>query len=206
MGKLTKEQKEAIAWCDFVAGLATAELGPVSFAIGAAASIAYYKDKVANDDWPKIELKPGSIPSKSNNLGVLHNLTCEHYLVSEYPDVNFRDIIYTASKVRPDLTEELHNISEEYFIEKVEWAKAQKTSTTKEQLTLITGIISLQGEDTETVNNSLNNIKDVNEYMWIANIDDLIKKVASFELTEIVKDYFTNSLEILKLSYILWGE
>lgn len=42
--------------------------------------------------------------------------------------------------------------------------------------------------------------------MWIANIDDLIKKVASFELTEIVKDYFTNSLEILKLSYILWGE
>ncbi|WBV56328.1 hypothetical protein PFY10_19245 [Chryseobacterium daecheongense] len=42
MAELTRQQKEAIAWADVVAGLMTAETGFVSLFIAAAASMAYY--------------------------------------------------------------------------------------------------------------------------------------------------------------------
>jgi hypothetical protein len=50
---LTRDQKMAIAWADYFAGLASAGLGAISFAIGAAASTAYY--------WTKKRLKAGAL-------------------------------------------------------------------------------------------------------------------------------------------------
>lgn len=204
---LTRAQKEAIAWCDFAAGLATAELGPISFAIGAAASMAYYKDKQATAGWQLVVPPPGPIPSNSGNQGELHNLTVTNYL-NDFPDgvVTYNQVITVASQVRPDLAPQIHKIQEDYFNTNVKSAQSADTSTVDAQLALISASIPLNADNSNTVSQTLSTIQDVDTNVWVGQLDGLIGQVDNFELSDEQKNRFKDSLQILRYSPLLWGD
>ena len=202
---LTKDQKMAIAWADYFAGLASAALGAISFAIAAAASMAYYQDKHASEGWGIIFPGPDPIPSTSEDQGILHNLTCEQFIANGFTLVTLSNIIQSASEVRPDLTSELQTITQSYFDEIVNTAQTQPMSTVQEQLDYTISIIPLNSSNQETFIETLNNLQQAEENQWVSSIDSLIIQVDSFALTVIEKVGLINSLQILKHSYVLWG-
>ena len=202
---LTREQKEAIAWCDFVAGLATAETGPVSFVIGAAASIAYYKDKVATEGWDKIIAPTPVLPSGSENQGVLHNLTCEQYLNSGYDGVQYGDMIAVAVQVKPDMAQAIEDIPEQYFNDNVEAAQAQTLETPAQQLQAISSHVTLSDADRNTLTVSLQQLDAGQDGDWDTNLETVINDVQNMRLAQGDKERLLASLEILKHSYTVWS-
>ncbi|WP_418122804.1 hypothetical protein ACNFU2_19870 [Chryseobacterium sp. PTM-20240506] len=158
MAELTRQQKEAIAWADVVAGLMTAETGFVSLFIAAAASMAYYKDKVANEGWKAIVTEEPILPSNSNNYGILHNLTCEKYLTDGYDQVTYNEVLITAVKVRPDLAGEIYAIAEDYFQEKVEMAVNKNLISVDDKLNAILDTVPLNAADTDKIYQLLNSL------------------------------------------------
>ncbi|WBV56432.1 hypothetical protein PFY10_19790 [Chryseobacterium daecheongense] len=207
MAELTRQQKEAIAWADVVAGLMTAETGFVSLFIAAAASMAYYKDKVANEGWKAIVTEEPILPSNSNNYGILHNLTCEKYLTDGYDQVTYNQILITAVKVRPDLAGEIYAIAEDYFQEKVEMAVHKNLVSVGDKLNAILDTVPLNAADTDKVYQMLTAIDNtINDDDWQANVQNLIQIIPSFNLNDNDKNVLANSFEILKHSYQLWGK
>ncbi|MFP7655316.1 hypothetical protein [Chryseobacterium proteolyticum] len=207
MAELTRQQKEAIAWADVVAGLMTAETGFVSLFIAAAASMAYYKDKVANEGWKAIVTEEPILPSNSNNYGILHNLTCEKYLTDGYDQVTYNEVLITAVKVRPDLAGEIYAIAEDYFQEKVEMAVNKNLVSVDDKLNAILDTVPLNTSDTDKIYQLLTVIDNTNnDDDWQTNVQNLIQVVPSFNLNDQDKNVVTNSFEILKHSYRLWSK
>ena len=194
-------KKMSIAWTDFAAGLATAELGPISFVIGGAASMAKW------NDFFTIYPVPDPVPSSTNDQGVLHNVLCSNYLAPRFPKVNYDDVINLACQVRPDLAHEIQAITEEYYNAKVLSALTEDLSTPKRQISFITSIIKLDDNDTTSVTNVLNNLsKSEDPNIWEANVNGLIGMVPSFNLSQADQTMFMNSLSILRSSYVLWSD
>ncbi|MBO9691031.1 hypothetical protein [Chryseobacterium sp.] len=207
MGELTRQQKEAIAWADVVAGLMTAESGFVSLFIAAAASMAYYKDKVANEGWKTIITEEPVLPSNSNNYGILHNLTCEKYLTDGYDQVTYNEILITAVKVRPDLASEIYAIAQDYFQEKVEMAIQKNLVSVDDKVNAILDAVPLKGVDIDKVYQLLTVIDNTDDDDdWQTNVQNLIQLVPSFNLNDNDKNVLINSFEILKNSYQLWSK
>lgn len=202
---LTRDQKMAIAWVDYAAGLASIATGALSFAIGGAASMAYYWDKKANSGWSVAIPTPHPIPSTSNDQGVLHNLTCEQFTANGFTTVNRTNIIQSASEVRPDLTAELQSITQLYFDDKVNTAQTQAMQTVQDELNYTVSIIPLNSVDQGIFTGTLNILQTADEPQWVNSIDTLILQVSNFTLTEAEKIGLVNSLQILKHSYVLWG-
>ncbi len=202
---LTRDQKIAIAWVDYAAGLASVELGPLSFAIAAAASMAYYQDKHVSEGWNLSFRIPEPIPSTSDDEGILHNLTCEQFIANGYTLVTYSNIIQSASEVRPDLSSELQSITQTYFDEKVTSAQTQALKTSQEQLDYTMSIIPLNNTDQVPFLNTLNILQTAEQAQWVQSIDSLILQVNNFTLTQEEKSGLINSLQILKHSYVLWG-
>lgn len=202
---LTRDQKNAIFWCDYCAGLATAGLGAISFAIGAAASTAYYMDKKATEGWNIDFPVPNPIPSTSDDQGELHNLTCEQFIANGFTLVTLSNIVQSASEVRPDLTSELQSITETYFDEKVSAAQTQSMKTVQEELDYTMSYIPLNNTDQIPFIATLNVLQSADEIQCVNSINNLILQVTNFTLTETEKTALINSLQILKHSSILWG-
>jgi hypothetical protein len=202
---LTPEQKRAIAWVDYAAGLASVETGPLSFAIGAAASMAYYYDKKASEGWGIVFYPPQPIPSTSNDLGILHNLTCEQLVANGFTQSNYDNIIQSASEVRPDLSTELNAITISYFNEKVNSVQLIDLITPESELEFTLNIIPLNVYDQNIFLQTLNILQNANETEWVNNLNDLILQISSFTLSETEKTGLINSLQILKHSFVLWG-
>lgn len=202
---LTRDQKWAIAWCDYCAGLASAGLGAISFAIGAAASTAYYMDKKATEGWSIDFLVPNPIPSTSDDQGELHNLTCEQFQANGFTAVSLSNIVQSASEVRPDLTSELQSVTQAYFDEKVSSAMGQPMKTVQQELDYTMSIIPLNNTDQVPFTETLNILQTADEAQCVNSIDNLILQVSNFTLTETEKTALANSLQILKHSSVLWG-
>lgn len=202
---LTRDQKMAIAWVDYAAGLATIGTGALSFAIGAAASMAYYADKHANDGWNINFPIPNPIPSTSEDQGILHNLTCEQFIANGNTLVTYSNIIESASQVRPDLSAELQSITKKYFDDKVNSVQSLSLITVNEELDYTMSLIPLNDADQVTFSETLNILQTADQDPWVNSIDTLILQVTNFTLTETEKIGLVNSLQILKHSYILWG-
>jgi len=202
---LAKDQKMAIAWADYFAGLASAGLGAISFAIAAAGSMAYYQDKHATEGWNIDFAVPDPIPSTSEDQGVLHNLTCKQFIANGNTLVTYSNIIQSASEVRPDLTSELQSITQSYFDEIVTATQTQPMSTVQQQIDYTISIIPLNSSNQEPFIETLNNLQQAEENQWVSCIDSLIIQVDSFALTVIEKIGLITSLQILKHSYALWG-
>jgi hypothetical protein len=207
MGQLTQQQKEAIAWVDLAAGLASAETGPVSFLIAAAASMAYYKDKVANEGWMAVITEEPTLPSNSNNQGVLHNLVCEKYLTDGYDQVTYNEVLITAVKVRPDLTDTINAISEDYFHQKVEMTQQLNLSSTDDKMNVIGNTVPVHGADRDLLFQSLVEMENSNSDDEFQNkVQNTIEAIPNFELNDSDKIILTNSFEILRNSYQLWSK
>ena len=202
---LTKDQKNAIAAVDYVAALTSFETGLLAFAIGAAASTAYYLDKKATDGWnmdfPAIE----PIPSTTDNTGVNHNLTCEQFFANGNTVVNYDVIIPIACTVRPDWTSELTAITQTFFDTKVAAALSQNMSDVANWMIATTNVIPLNSTDSLIVSDSFNSIQGVDNEQWVYNLEILIGNVSGFALSETEKQTFINALQVLQHSYILWG-
>lgn len=206
MGQLTQQQKEAIAWVDVAAGLASAETGPVSFLIAAAASMAYYKDKVANEGWKAVAVEDPTLPSNSSNQGILHNLVCEKYLTDGYDQVTYHEMVLTAVEVRPDLAAKINAIPEDYFNQKVQTATQLNLTSLDEKMNVIGNAVPLHGADRDILFQSLAEIDNSNsDDDFQAKVQNTIQAIPGFELTDNEKSILTNSFEILKNSYQLWS-
>lgn len=207
MGQLTQQQKEAIAWVDVAAGLASAETGPVSFLIAAAASMAYYKDKVANEGWMAVITEEPTLPSTSNNQGVLHNLLCEKYLTDGYDEVKYSETIITAIKVRPDLANAINAIPEDYFHQKVEIAQQVNLSSPDDKMNMIGNTVPVHGADRNLLFQSLVEIENSSsDDEFQDKVQNAIQAIPNFELNDSDKIILTNSFEILRNSYQLWSK
>ncbi|NDC30422.1 MAG: hypothetical protein EBZ58_05690 [Bacteroidetes bacterium] len=202
---LTRDQKNAIASCDYLAGLLSAETGFLSFAIAAAASTAYYLDKKASDGWSIDSPVVHPIPSTTDNTGVNHNLTCEQFFAAGNTTVTYNIIIPIACDVRPDWTAGLEAITQSYFDDIIASALAQDMSTVDEWMVATTNVIPLNSVDSETVAAAFESIQGADQDQWVENLGALIDNVSGFELSEIEKQYFVNAIQILQLSYVLWG-
>jgi hypothetical protein len=66
-------------------------------------------------------------------------------------------------------------------------------------------IIPLNDTDQVTFIETLNILQSAEEAEWVGSINSLILQVTNFTLTENEKIELVNSLQILKHSYILWG-
>lgn len=207
MGELTRQQKEAIAWVDVAAGLASASAGPISFLIAAAASMAYYKDKVANDGWRAIATEEPTLPSTSNNQGILHNLTCEKYLTDGYDQVTYSKIVITAIQVRPDLADPINSMSEDYFNQKVQQALQENLVSVDDKLNVILNTVPLNGANSDILLQSLHDIDNsITDDERKTNVQSAINMIPSFALNNNDKSVLTNAFEVLQHSYQLWSK
>lgn len=202
---LTRDQKNAIAACDYVAGLFSIGTGFFSFFVAAAASTAYYLDKKATEGWNMDSPVVHPIPSTSNNTGVNHNLACEQFFADGYTVVTYANFLPIACQVRPDWTTQLEAITQSYFDDKVALALTTDMSTVAKWMTQTTSVIPLNSTDAATVTNTFNIIQTADQAQWVSNLDSLITKVNGFTLTSPQKASFINALQILQLSYVLWG-
>jgi len=207
MGELTRQQKEAIAWVDVAAGLASAETGPVSFLIAAAASMAYYKDKVANEGWKAVRTDEPTLPSISTNQGILHNLTCEKYLTDGYDQVTYSKMVMTATQVRPDLTDPIHSISEDYFNQKVQQALQENLISADNKLNVILNTVPLNDANRDTLLQSIVHIQNsITDDEWKTNVQNTTNMIPGFALNNNDKSILTNAFEVLQHSYQLWSQ
>jgi hypothetical protein len=199
---LTKDQKLAIGWVDFGAGVCSIESGPASLVIAAAASLAFYNEKHHSEGWNyRSTYNPNNYPSSSENYGELHNLICEKYLQKGYTTVNYTDIKNVAISVKPSL--EFDNLSEIQFNYFVGLIKTENTTTPLDQLKFLKKYYSINQNDEVVLSNFLVQINSDDEYR-LSKIDELINRVQDFNMISNQKTHFINSLSILKNSSILW--
>jgi hypothetical protein len=203
--KLTKDQKLAIGWADFFAGVCSIETGPASLAIAAAGSLAYYQDKHLTEGWNAMTTyNPNNYPSSSNNLGELHNLICEKYIHDGYTTINYNDIKNVTLSVKPDLESSLNNISQTNFQNYLDLVKNRDLTTPTNQINIIKDYFTFNQNDEVVLFSYLKTINVTDNEKRILKIDDLINRIQSFNMDKSQKINLTNSFQILKHSSILW--
>lgn len=201
---LNYHQKMAIAWADWGSGLAAAALGPVSFLVGGAASMVVYHTFKASQS-PVIQ--PDPIPISSNDWGLLHNALCSNYLSQGYQRVNYQDIVNLACQVKPELESEILNVSEDTYNAYVIKGLCLNLFSPQLKIDFTKTIINLDVSDSNVVlsyYNELVDAEDTND--WTTIVNNLIGCIVDFNLSQFEKDIFSNSLTILRSSYVLWNE
>ncbi|MET3037164.1 hypothetical protein ABXT08_13725 [Chryseobacterium sp. NRRL B-14859] len=103
--------------------------------------------------------------------------------------------------------DEIYAISQDYFNQKVEMASHENLISVDDKLNAILNAVPLNGPDTDTVFQLLTVIDNTdNDDDWQTNVQSLIQVVPGFNLDDNDKSVLTNSFEILKNSYQLWGK
>jgi hypothetical protein len=201
--QLTPEQKKAMFWTDWAAGVATAELGPISFAIAGAASAAYYYDHISGI---VINPNPDPKPTNTNELpGYYHNLLCKAYIAKGFDHIVFSEFIKTAKEVRPDLINELNSLTDSMFNSKIQYARSFDYIGSSDQVNVISSFNSINSNDLVTFKNGVTNIQnslDANQFN--VNTNNLIDQIGSFSMPLDEKEKIISSLMILKYSGNLW--
>jgi hypothetical protein len=206
--ELTREQKEAIAWVDLAAGAASVELGLGSFLVAGLASMAYYKDKQANEGWPIAYSGPsGDYPKPvgSSSAGEIHNAICAAFFDGNYPVANYSNMVLSANQVDPAITAGLDGSSETLVNSIVSSVLVTDFSTVAKQKAFILSEFPLNANDAESLETSLQTIHTCAESEISQEIDLLNTQINSYQLNQTEKVNLANSFDILKHSMILWN-
>jgi hypothetical protein len=199
---LTYDQKVKIAWADWVGGITSASLGPISFGVAAATSLCFYNSQ----NWSMVPPTADPIPSQSDDQGVLHNALVSNYLTQIYKPFDYTSIINMACQVRPNLTLEIQSTPKSHYDRIVNTAICLDLSTVQNQMTVLSGYISFNALDLSTVTNvfiALTQVTTPND--WATTVNNLISQVANFDLSHSDKSLFTGSLQILRSSFVYWS-
>lgn len=213
---LTDDQTQAMYWADWGAGIATAELGPVSIFVAAAASAAYYYDHKKSLEIPNIgDSLPITIEVSSINsineeaniekTGIDHNNFCIAYLNKKFSSFNLLELKRVAVKVRPDLENELNKIDNNYTKDVIKKVCAIDYRNAQNIVSFIHQYVNLTPTDEKFLSLTVNNLvktKDMNNF--VLAVDKLIKSCDSFSLSNSDKMKLKNSFSILKHSRQLW--
>jgi len=215
---LTDDQWKALQWVDWGAGMASAELGPVSFAIAGAASLAYYYDnrKVQElqsiyEQLPEIKIKQDMLSNSDNftkqfdKLGEDHNNLCKAYLSMGYKQLALEKVLELAKNVRPDLTEELNKITVRQLKNTVENTMTINFLNANTTIEFIKRKVLLSSVDSDVLKIHFENLLyEKNQKRFEQEIINLYHSIEKFSLSEFDKINLKNSFSILKHSSRLW--
>ncbi|MEI6695226.1 MAG: hypothetical protein WCO13_04070 [Bacteroidota bacterium] len=204
--ELTENQKKAMFWTDWCAGVASVSFaGPYSFAIAAAASLVYYYDHI---DGVHVSYDPDTIPSNEEELnGYYHNKLCKMYIEKGYTNLNFIDLIKTAKEMRPDIASELDNIPESNFNEAISYSNSFEFINSSDQMSIVNTHIPLSEIDANSFQLTIEDIIKVpidDQETFVNKANDLITQVRSYSISYEDQAKLINSLVILKHSRMLW--
>ncbi len=196
--KLTRHQNK-VAWTDLAAGLASAELGPVSFLIAGCASMAAHYDS-------PVTVNPNPDPDPANEtdqLGYDHNRFCRAYLAA-HTSLNYTDIISTAKQIRPDLSTQIDAISEETINNTIEYVSQFDFLNSSSQVTILNSVMTLSSDDINSFKNAIDAINDGNEEDVNNNVTALQNEIANYNTSDLNKERLINAFSILKYSNFIW--
>lgn len=208
LAELTRKQKEAIAWVDLAAGVASAETGPASFLIAALASMAYYKDKQASEGWPIAAPGPTYTYPRSvgtSTAGELHNAMCTAFFDENYSDANYPNMLACANMVDPVITAGLDASSETMANSIVSSILVTDFSTVSNQKAFILSKFPLNANDANSLETSLQTIHTCAESEISQEIELLKTQINNYQLNQTDKVNLVNCFDILKHSMILWN-
>jgi hypothetical protein len=208
---LSYEQRSAIMWADWGAGFASAELGPGSFLVGAAASASLYFNTISQMSTSQQQRISNftfdtTYINDLERVGVDHNKVCKLYILDNNFNFNFNLFKQYAISVRPDLYEPLMLIEETYFNEIYNSILTVNYTNANSILNFIKSYIDLNHTDSQRLYNHITEILDYidNEVIVEHTIDDIISEINTYSITQQAKERLLVSFYILKNSNSLW--
>lgn len=198
--------------------MASAELGPVSFAVAGAASLAYYYDhrqvqelQGLYEQIPEIEIKQNmlsqfqGLANQFDKLGEDHNNLCKAYLVMGYKKLALEKVLELAKTVRPDLTSELDKITVTQIKRIVANTMTIDFLNVDATIKFIKQKIQLSNFDSFILKNHFENLlNEKDEKRFEKEIINLYNSIERFSLSGFDKNNLKNSFSILKHSARLW--
>lgn len=205
---LSPNQEQAMLWTDWGAGLATAELGPVSFFVAGAASTAYYLDHVP----PQLRYSSylntdtdSSYADEFQRLGVDHNSVCKRYILDGARYFDFNNFQEAAMQVRPDLYEEIIHITPEYLEGVFKSVNDVNFSDPRSVVTFVKNHIALNGGDEQRLFDRVSQLLSAPDpHVEQMRIAALIDEIDLYSITDSEKTKLVRAFSILKYSSTLW--
>lgn len=204
---LTDNQWKALQWTDWGAGFATAGMGPVSFAIGAAASLAYYYDKLPEQGNTPNGASEFIYNSKFPNeqIGVDHNNLCVKYLGKGYDELDYYKLFELAKEVRPDLKKEFEHLDIGAAKKIVDDILDANFGTSVGRIGFVKKYSDLSGANISLLSKQLDMLYySSNSDIVGQRVNSFLKQIESCNLPIKTEDNFRRSLPILNYSAQLW--
>ncbi|MDR6403963.1 MULTISPECIES: hypothetical protein [Chryseobacterium] len=124
-----------------------------------------------------------------------------------FHQVTYSKVIMTAAQVRPDLTDPINSISEDYFNQKIQQAMQENLGSVDDKLNVILNTVPVNDANRDILFQSLVHIQNsITDDEWKTNVQSAINMIPGFALNNNDKSILTNAFEVLQHSYQLWSK
>jgi len=188
------------AWADVAAGLASAEMGPLSFVVAGCASMAAAPASAIKIDFTPSPTFP---PNPFDQIGINHDKFLAAYAgMGGTLPIDYNLAKQAAKQVAPQSAEQIDAIADDYLSESVNTAKSFPTRTPKDILNMLKTYIQTTDQADQIILANLTTIM---------NSDDPIQATINFEKIiptlpqdKTANDYLLLGMAILRNSTSYW--